>query len=210
MINQTEKLNAKQKQLVEDYFLLGMKIGNEYYNKNRDMILNKRLEKDDIDQIVCVELCKMAKYYDEDLNFATLVKSYLPSNVGSVVLQYNIIKIPRIDNWKLDMHKDNIDELSSITHNGIFELDKPSTSNDGSGDTFSELDLIPSDDCDSLERIELEDELASHFNKTVARSLILQSDGYSVADISKKLNVKNTTLTNWIRQAKIRMREMVI
>lgn len=198
-----KKLNNEQRQLVESHHLLTMKIVNSYWSSNRDVIETKKLTKMDLEQIALEQLCNIALKSDNiKYEFSTYLCSVLHREIGRVINNYNIIKIPRRDNWNTSDEAD-VKILNSISRHGISELDRPMNTSSDTDDEVLRVDTLHDDAFEStIDEILLEETLCTHLGHSMARAIVLQLQGYSLKEIANILNLKQSTLRNRLYGAK--------
>ena len=200
------KLNTRQRELINKHYLSIMQISNDFRRDNRDLLSIKKLSKEDVEQIALMKACEIALRDKEIKNeFSTYLYSTLSLGIGREVNGYNIVKIPRRDNWKLESHKEFVDEYNSVLRNGIDELDKPLNNSNGDGEVFTVMDKFDLDsveDENAYERLLLEETLTKHVGGDMAKALMLQSDDFTLEYIANELNLKTSTLRNRLYKAK--------
>lgn len=200
------QLTRKQKDLVDSHYKSIMQISNDFRRRNRDLLLIKKLSKDDVEQIALMKACEIALKSETIRNeFSTYLYNTLPFDIGREVNSYNIVKIPRRDNWDLEGHEELREEYNSVLRHGIGELDKPLDNNDGEGEVFTVMDRFDVDSAEEdqeYEKLLLQETLIKHVGQDMAQALILQSDDFSLKQIADKLGIKVTTLRNRLYKAK--------
>ena len=206
------KLTDEQRELVESHYKSIMQISNDYRRKNKDLLSIKKLSKEDVEQIALMKACEIAlKNETIKYKFSTYLYNTLYFEIGREVDKYNIIKIPRRDNWHLKGHRDFKDEYNFVLKNGIDELDKSLNNSDGEGEFFTIMDKLDVDsakDDAEYEKILLKEILVEYVGQDMAQALILQSDGFSLNQIANKLGMKPTTLVNRLHKAKINIKSL--
>lgn len=119
------KLTNEQLEKIESCHNLIIKIALEYYYTNEQMITNKKLDIDDIQQVAFEEAIKLVKAHKQDSSkFTTYLCNYLALKIQAIVAKYSIVKIPIQQDWD-KYHKENTDELRQIYYYGVVELDAP-------------------------------------------------------------------------------------
>lgn len=183
-------LTEEQSKLVEQYHKLAMKISNQYYDKNVSMLMNKKLERGDIDQITNIWLCTLAKRFDSTKGkFSTYLYNLLEVSVSREVEQYNIVKIPVRYAWE----RGNAEEYMGVMYGGIEELDKSLPSS--VADDLTVMDTIADDDIDNpIDSAIINNILNKSLDEKNVQIVKMTVGGYLQKEIAEKLGISIPTV----------------
>ena len=210
-----KRLTKEQSKIVEEHYLAAMNITNKYWDKNKTLLSDKKISLEDLEQIALMKMCEKALRIDEtSVKFITTLYNELEFAINREVFKYNIVKIPRPDDWDLEMHKNNKEQFATILH-GIVELDKPIMAEHGEMATLETIESQLTSETkidyfkEDVEDIFIKDVLERYFNSTTVEMLLLYIEDYSITQISERLNIKRTSLVNKLYKAKAELKNYI-